>query len=66
MDHLPIELRSVIPVNSPVADEYSAVIPGEQTTAAAISTLSTSLTSSPYTWTVNLAAGESLENFSDA
>ncbi|OCF36310.1 hypothetical protein I317_02037 [Kwoniella heveanensis CBS 569] len=37
-----------------------AVIPGGQVSAAAIATIGDSLTSSPVTWTVNLAAGTSI------
>lgn len=38
----------------------SAAIPGGQVSAAAIETINDNLSSSPYTWTVNLAAGEIL------
>lgn len=37
-----------------------AAIPGGQVSAPAIETLSDSLTTSPYTWTVNLAAGTNI------
>lgn len=41
------------------ANFTSAVVPGGQPSAAALETLGTSLTSSPYTWVVNIAAGRS-------
>ncbi|WVF66007.1 hypothetical protein IAT40_000745 [Kwoniella sp. CBS 6097] len=37
-----------------------AVIPGGQSSAAALATIGDSITSSPVTWTVNLAAGTSI------
>ncbi|WWC88054.1 uncharacterized protein L201_002957 [Kwoniella dendrophila CBS 6074] len=37
-----------------------AVIPGGQVSAAAIETLSSDLTTAPYTWNVNLASGTSI------
>ncbi|GFZ42426.1 hypothetical protein JCM24511_00141 [Saitozyma sp. JCM 24511] len=37
-----------------------AAIPAGQTSAAAIETISSSLTASPYTWTVNLASGTNI------
>ncbi|EAL17824.1 hypothetical protein CNBL0860 [Cryptococcus deneoformans B-3501A] len=37
-----------------------AAIPGGQVSAAAIETINDSLTTSPYTWTVNLAAGTNI------
>jgi len=37
---------------------FSAVVPGGQPSAAALETLSTDLQSSPFTWVVNIAAGE--------
>jgi hypothetical protein len=52
-------LGGVISVGKDVAlTKISAVIPGGQPSAPAIEFVSDALTSSPYTWTVNLAAGK--------